>query len=122
MSAAEGVRFLLRRANILTSPNAPIAQASESDQRLAVDIVIEMGGLPLALEQAGAYIEENQSSLADYLKAYRQRQGYLLGTRGRTGPDYPNSVATTWSLSFEQVEKSNANGGMRAAENGGSGS
>ncbi|HJT57889.1 MAG TPA: FxSxx-COOH system tetratricopeptide repeat protein [Ktedonobacteraceae bacterium] len=106
MSEDEGVLFLLRRAHILTSSDTPITQASENDQKLAAEIVREMDGLPLALEQAGAYIDENQSSLADYLKAYRQRQASLLGRKGRASPDYPNSVATTWSLSFEQVEKS----------------
>jgi hypothetical protein len=108
MSEAEGVLFLLRRANILTSPDATIAQASETEQKLAAEIVREMDGLPLALEQAGAYIEENQSSLADYLKAYRQRQASLLARQGRTSRDYPNSVATTWSLSFQQVEQNNS--------------
>ncbi len=66
-----------------------------------------MDGLPLALDQAGAYIEETQCSLASYLNQYRIRQGALLKRRGGTGKQHPEPVAATWSLSFEQVEKLN---------------
>src|SRR5260370_1350407 len=64
----------------------------------------ELGGLPLALDQAGAYIEETQCSLSDYLKRYCTRRTTMLNRRGNSSHDYPASVATTWSLSFEQVE------------------
>ncbi len=33
-----------------------------------------MDGLPLALDQAAAYIEENECSLADYLSLYQTRR------------------------------------------------
>jgi hypothetical protein len=68
-----------------------------------------MGGLPLALDQAGAYIEETQCSLTSYLNQYqyRKRQAALLQRRGGPGKQHPEPVATTWSLSFEQVEKLN---------------
>ena len=67
----------------------------------------EVDGLPLALDQAGAYIEEMSSSVQDYLLLYRQQRGYLLARRGRFSVDHPASVATTWSLSIEQVEQRN---------------
>jgi Tetratricopeptide repeat len=66
-----------------------------------------MDGLPLALDQAGAFIEETQSSISDYLDRYRHRQDLLLKRRGGTGKDHPEPVATTWSLSFERVEQLN---------------
>ena len=62
-----------------------------------------MDGLPLALDQAGAFIEETQSSVSDYLDLYRQRQDLLFKRRGGPGKDHPEPVATTWSLSFERV-------------------
>ena len=65
-----------------------------------------MDGLPLALEQAGAYIEETRCSLASYRDQFQQRQARLLQWRGRTeSKRYTHSVATTWALSFEQVEQ-----------------
>ena len=36
-----------------------------------------MDGLPLALDQAGAYIDETQSGLSGYLRLYRTRQADL---------------------------------------------
>ncbi len=68
-----------------------------------------MDGLPLALDQAAAYIEEHRCHFADYLSLYQTRRGDLLKRRGvLSRRDYPKSVATTWSLSFEQVECTDA--------------
>jgi tetratricopeptide (TPR) repeat protein len=66
--------------------------------------VRELGGLPLALDQAGAYIEETGSTIASYLKLYRERQSALLSRRGRVGKQHPEPVATTWALAFARVE------------------
>src|SRR5207248_7600244 len=65
-----------------------------------------LGGLPLALDQAAAYVEENRCRLADYLSLYQTRRIALLERRGSLSHrDYPDSVATTWSLSFKQIEQ-----------------
>jgi tetratricopeptide (TPR) repeat protein len=98
--------LLLRRAKVLTK-EAPLAEASEIDRAAAKSIVKSMDGLPLALDQAGAYIEETQCSVSAYLDSYQKRQAELLKRRGGTGKEHPEPVATTWSLSFEQVERHN---------------
>jgi tetratricopeptide (TPR) repeat protein len=67
-----------------------------------------MDGLPLALEQAGAYIEETGCGLQGYLRLFQARGVQLLKEQGEFVPDHPKSVATTWSLSFEKVEQANA--------------
>ena len=54
----------------------------------------ELGGLPLALEQAAAYVQASGGSLAGYLASFRQRRADLLGRGEPTG--YPQTVATTW--------------------------
>jgi hypothetical protein len=61
--------------------------------------------LPLALDQAGAYIEETQFGLASYLSRYRERRAVLLARRGGMQTNHPEPVATTWALSFEKVEQ-----------------
>src|SRR5262249_55152053 len=61
--------------------------------------------LPLALEQAGAYIEETGCGLSAYLELYQQRRSALLRRQSGVSPDYPHTVASTWSLSFGQVEQ-----------------
>src|SRR5260370_16026134 len=40
-----------------------------------------LGGLPLALDQAGAYIEETKCRLADYINLYQTRREMLLKWR-----------------------------------------
>ena len=78
-----------------------------ADIAIARAISADLGGLPLALDQAGAYIEESRCNLARYESLYRLQPSPLLRRRGGSKPDYPASVATTWSLSFEKVEQQN---------------
>src|SRR5689334_11812001 len=73
----------------------------------ATEIVTTMDGLPLALDQAAAYIEETHCSLTQYLTLFATRRKELLLRRGRQPVDHPNAVAATWSLSFQQVEQEN---------------
>ena len=54
----EGTRLLLQRAGLITQ-TTPLEQVAETDLRLAYRIIHELGGLPLALDQAGAYLERN---------------------------------------------------------------
>ena len=106
MDEDEGVVFLLRRAGKLVSSNpVAFAQVSEEEYHVASEIVNEMDGLPLALDQAAAYIADASCSVTDYLEAYKRRGAGLLARLDEES-QYPASVATTWSLSFEKVEKS----------------
>ncbi len=77
------------------------------DYKLARQIVECMDGLPLALDQAGAYIEEVGCSLSAYLDMYYTCQQELLQRRGHLPIHHPESVTTTWTLSFQQVEQVN---------------
>ncbi|MFL5591974.1 MAG: tetratricopeptide repeat protein [Ktedonobacteraceae bacterium] len=105
MEPQEGSEFLLRRAGIIEQ-DAALDSASMADRAAAIDIVRAMEGLPLALDQAGAYIEETGESLSNYLSIYQKQRAELLKRRGGFVPDHP-SVATTWSLAFENVEQAN---------------
>ena len=71
-------------------------------------IVALMDGLPLALDQAGAYIEETGCSLSEYLDLYRSHRQDLLQRRGALPSDHPQPVAATWALSFLKVEQVNS--------------
>jgi tetratricopeptide (TPR) repeat protein/transcriptional regulator with XRE-family HTH domain len=103
MGLEAGMLFLLRRAGILSLGDA-LDSASEADRAVASTLVEEMGGLPLALDQAGAYIEETGCSLSRYLHLYKRHRAKLLKRRGISS-EYPQSVAATWSLSFQKIEK-----------------
>lgn len=106
MGMVEATLFLLRRARLLP-PGAFLDLASEADLAAAEAIVIEMDFLPLALDQAGAYIEEVGCSLSAYLELFREHRKLLLQRRGHASNDHPEPVATTWSLSFEKIEQAN---------------
>ncbi len=106
MGMAEGTLLLLRRAGIL-GRETPLEQALEEHLLGAETIIIEMDFLPLAIDQAGAYIEETGCSLSDYLDLYRSRRKAMLKKRGNHPSDHPDSVATTWSLSFQKVKQCN---------------
>jgi tetratricopeptide (TPR) repeat protein len=97
-----GALLLLRRASLLAL-QATLNMAKPDDQNIARAISQELDGLPLALDQAGAYIKEAACPLPDYLARYQTRHNDILQKRGSFNQDYPASVATTWSLSFEKV-------------------
>jgi tetratricopeptide (TPR) repeat protein len=106
MEQAEGALLLLRRAKKLAA-GAPLEQAPATDRSLAEAVVKELDGLPLALDQAGAYIEETNYSLSGYLDLYRTHRKDLLQRRSKLRTEHPEPVATTWSLSFQKVEQAN---------------
>lgn len=105
LDTEEGSKLLLRRAKIL-EPGGVLEQITPEDQIYAQKIVAALGGLPLALDQAGAYIEETGCSLTEYLERFKQRKIALLKRRGEMRRDHPDSVVATWSLSFEEIEHS----------------
>ena len=79
-----------------------VGRTGDADRRAALDLAGELGGLPLALEQAAAYVQASGNSLAGYLAAFRQRGPDMLGRGEPTG--YTDTVATTWRLAFEDVQ------------------
>lgn len=104
MSPEVGALLLLRRTGSLTMESW-LDTAVDDECAQAVEISRVLDGLPLALDQAGAYIKETPCSLSDYLLLYQARVSDLLYARGGTHSDYPHSVAATWSLSFEKVSQ-----------------
>ncbi len=102
----QGALFLLRRAGLI-APDAALSQASHQEQELALQISQELGGLPLALDQAGAYLEETGTDLTGYWHIYQQHRADLLRQRRGLVADHPAPVATTWSLSFQKVREKN---------------
>ena len=97
MPPDEARMFLLKR----TGRSNPSTTESE-----AIDLLAEeLDYLPLALEQAGAFITRKQASFQNYLISYRKRGLQLLETTRPVIGEYPKSVITTWSLNFEQVKQ-----------------
>jgi serine/threonine protein kinase len=104
MTLEEGTLFLLKRTKKVPQ-DAALQDASTVDLQKAQAIAEVFDGLPLALDQAGSYIEETGCSLSNYLCRYQTSRGKLLDMRGGFDFDHPASVTATFSSSFERVEK-----------------
>ena len=92
LGVQDGRDFLLKRTG---------RDESEAAEALAR----ELGGLPLALEQAAAYIVDRQARIETYLASYRKRQLELLEKHLPALGAHSASVSTTWSLNFAEVER-----------------
>jgi transcriptional regulator with XRE-family HTH domain len=106
MSEQEGTLFLLRRTRAIAA-QAGLEQAHEAQREDAQQIWQLMDGLPLALDQAGAYILETGCAVRAYQEQYSRRCAELLQRRGKRFVGHELSVAATFSLALERVEKIN---------------
>jgi tetratricopeptide (TPR) repeat protein len=79
-----------------------IKRTKQESQEHADELANALGDLPLALEQAGAYMEERAVSLADYLKLFGERRPEVL-ERGKPTA-YPKTIATTWDISLQAIK------------------
>jgi tetratricopeptide (TPR) repeat protein len=77
----------------------------QTEQSGLSDLLKELDGLPLALEQVASYIR-GSCSFAEYWASYQKQKLKLLG-KGMIPSGYPETVATTWTINFEAVEEQN---------------
>ena len=70
-----------------------IARTEDTDHGAALELAKELGGLPLALEQAAAYMQAAGIPLARYLPLFRARQADLLA-RGEAAGHREHTAAT----------------------------
>ncbi|QBD82827.1 helix-turn-helix domain-containing protein [Ktedonosporobacter rubrisoli] len=80
---------------------------SSEEDAAVTQLVREMGGLPLALDQVGAYIEEAGCSFSYYLRQYKQEHYEFLSRRGAAPTTHPASVAGTISLACQHIAQKN---------------
>jgi tetratricopeptide (TPR) repeat protein len=87
---AEATQFLLVRAG-------------SDDQEVADQLTKLLGYLPLAMEQAAAYIQQVRCSLTSYLRRL-ERVPELTIEKGRAR-NYSATVATTWQVSVSRIRE-----------------
>jgi serine/threonine protein kinase/tetratricopeptide (TPR) repeat protein len=87
----EATEFLLRRTG-------------EADAEAAAQLSEELGGLPLALEEAAAYMEATGRSIETYLPLLRDERKRVL-LEGVPTAEASGGLRTTWDLSFREVER-----------------
>ena len=100
LSPKEAREFLLLRTG-----KDPAAKSPEADA-----LARELGYLPLALEQAAAYMVENGASFASYLAGFKKQRQALLNQQGpvlgnEAKEQQKRTVATTWAVNFADIEK-----------------
>jgi len=88
----ESINFLTRRTGY-------------NNQGDLLDELAELvGDLPLALEEAAAYLEQTGENLTDYLKLLRTRFADLFNLAGSNPAEKDqHRVATVWSVSLDRV-------------------
>ena len=97
----------------LLRSKVPLAYLDSCDARELLD---HLDHVPLAITQAGAYVEQNSElmTISLYLDLFRQNtknQTSLLNSNYknlRRDSDVPNAVIATWEISFDQIRKQNS--------------
>jgi tetratricopeptide (TPR) repeat protein len=108
--SAWGQKATPLRVNVLAREEsiAFLGKRTGSEDQAALDELAELlGDLPLALEEAAAYLEETQDDLEGYLELVRERARELFGLDQPPEDEHGDQrrVATVWSVSLEQVHQ-----------------
>src|SRR5215831_5581759 len=80
-----------------------VNRTRDPNERAATDLAQELGGLPLALEQAAAYNQATGTTLVGYLSLFADRRADLLARGEATG--HPADVAATLGLALSRLEE-----------------
>jgi tetratricopeptide (TPR) repeat protein len=95
-----------QEATSLLLKSASFDSMSEHDSNLARKLASELGGIPLALDQAGAYMLTSRVGIADYLELYTKHKHELMSSPEFKGAsDYDRTTYGTWDISMEKIEK-----------------
>jgi transcriptional regulator with XRE-family HTH domain len=104
MKKEEGLVFLLRRSGKL-QVDAPLDTVAVAIRETALDLVELLDGHPLALDQAGAFIDDTKVSFAEYVDLYRAKRSELLNMRRALDDKneskynyHPDTVVVTFKL------------------------
>ena len=85
--------------------SARLNYTSVDVQSLAKQLVSKLGGIPLAIDQAGAYMIACRCPLEDYLELYTINHNQLIlnpSFKGASG--YGSSTYETWEISMTEIE------------------
>ena len=108
----ESIEFLKKRTGL--------ASAFENQEEGVTELAQELGGLPLALEQAAAYISALKCSANSYLEQYRKQKSILLNRKSakpcsEVYSEARLAVQTTWRLNFSYIENDETDEGLGKA-------
>jgi len=94
------VRLVLTMRNSTDRP-----RLDDGDQVAASEVVRKLGGLPLAITQAGAYISTLRVPFREYIEQYDSQWNQLVSEKPALAQWEGNkSIITTWEISFRFIE------------------
>lgn len=96
LSPQDGRTFFLKRCDRL--------ETTYEEKRAAGDLANALGNLPLAMEQAAAYIVQKQATFANYLALYKKRELDQLEKSDPVTGKYSSTVGFTWDINFDAIE------------------
>ncbi|KAI6777751.1 uncharacterized protein J7T54_003808 [Emericellopsis cladophorae] len=95
-----------------------LVRVATGDDELLIETTTPLAArlehIPLALAQATAFIEENSTTIDDYIQLLDESDEGLIDRLSEPfeafggGSDTPHAVTATWIISFEQIEKQHA--------------
>ena len=97
MPNEESIHLLLK--------SAMLDDTSDHIMIMARKLVLELGGIPLALDQAGGYMLSCGCSMDDYLELYTKHRDKLMSNpefKGATG--YDRNTYGTWEITMQKIE------------------
>ena len=86
---------------------------NDGGEAVAIELLEQLAFLPLAITQAAAYINENSINVSDYIELLQDQESEVIELLSEDfGDDWryneiQNPVATTWLISFQQVQQLN---------------
>ncbi|CAG2199188.1 unnamed protein product [Mytilus edulis] len=104
---ADGLEFVKRRTD----------KRDNQEDNAIVLLVEELGGLPLALEQAAAHIKSIKCSVEDYVKRFEKKRINLLKAAQSSMKISKDrlAVATTWQMNIEYISRQSEKEGLGTA-------
>lgn len=88
-------------ANIIMDILSEVPRTTDNVE-LAKEIWTEVGGLPLAINQVGCYIQKYGCGLKKFLPLYRRMRKKIHEAKVNL-PDYPDTIYSIWLLCLEQI-------------------
>ena len=92
---------LLYKSSKITPPSDP------AEDWAATKIVEALDYLPLAIDQAAAYVREVAKKFSTFLTDYAEHRRDLINGAPQEIRPYPLTVATTWRMSFTAISANN---------------
>ncbi len=96
LDVGDAADFLLERTARQRRPAA-------DDKAMARELAVELGGLALALEHAGAYIVRHWASFRRYRELWQSSREKVISWADPAVTHYPRAIAATWQTSVEQL-------------------